>query len=1071
MTSAKPEIDYLQFIEKYPDVGSQDFYETLVRKREFSELALDPSEDIPANRGDLMKHQAYIKRLMSDHTLYSKLILFNDVGTGKTCSVVAAAETLRTPSSGRQKTAIILPGPRNIVAFRNSIAEVCTKGQYLPKLAANETVTKEGMNRRIINLVSRNYEFYTFLTLARTLNATSDEGVIRNWSNRLILIDEAHGIRDNATGKDKEQNRLVYSEFHRMLHLAQNSKIVLMTATPVVDTADEISGLFNLLLDENSQLPTGNGFIQQYMNTEKIGGRKYHSLIEDKKQEIKDMLRSSGILISRVRGIRAQSRLEQGHLDHTAFLPIVTTRMSPHQSRVWAEARKKDKSFMSVSRQASLWVYPDGTFGTKGFKENMRTIDRKDPVTKKIIRKGFPSFKPNTAREIFGKAETTTEIMAAVFKHSSVMGRMLVHILSDSNEVAFVHFEFVKGGAMIFANILQKLGYQKISGNGVVTKPGQRRFAILTGDDTNRTRMTNIFKTISQPANRYGDICQVLIGSEVTSQSFSIFNVRQVHDTSQWNDSTMEQTLGRAFRGIFSHQAFPTQEERYVKIFRHAGVPVNVPADEPLKLGTDVHIYQLVETKERGNRSVIQMMEEAAVDCHNNKRRNRPGFDQDGSKQCNFTDCELTCDGVPDDLDLTDLDEETYMLFYSDKVSQRIQDEVVQLFKRQPVWTFDNLLNHVNMHVGDVSHGQLAQSMLDLSNSPRETMSDFMGRPREIGEFNNWFVMSDAQRCERRTCSLGGSIDTWYDHNMTVTKPMQLSELIDKAKSSNTIRVFQRLISFIGNNQEANSYLPSLSQLESIMRAFNDQMRVGLLQWAISSVEMSNAAPNNMQRKLHEALTKIYSNNIVRHVAGRVILNMSGKKVTKKTHLRCMDISTGEWTDCNSTILNTIEESKSNRHQQLMSNNPFGVYATKLRPDLSIRYFAGEADPMNVKKPGGRTAKTQPWNVWASMLRRLSAVPDNWPIIDTSINIQAADEEQLRQFIFSKVSPSMSATGQRVLMTRSLEGAPVEEIRNVANWFARIPKKKNPNEPINRMTKPAIIPMLTDFLVQRNLVV
>ena len=85
-----------RFLPKYPNISAKndsnllnpyngDFYNTIYNKKEFRELKLEKTEAVPTQPGNLMKHQEIIARYMSSHTPYDGLLLFHEMGTGKTC--------------------------------------------------------------------------------------------------------------------------------------------------------------------------------------------------------------------------------------------------------------------------------------------------------------------------------------------------------------------------------------------------------------------------------------------------------------------------------------------------------------------------------------------------------------------------------------------------------------------------------------------------------------------------------------------------------------------------------------------------------------------------------------------------------------------------------------------------------------------------------------------------------------------------------------------------------------------------------------------------------------------------
>ena len=86
-------------LEKFPEAGlnpyKDNFYESIYRKKEFYDERLEKEEDLPTERGTLMKNQKIIARFLSSHTMYNELILVHKMGTGKTCSAIGAIEQIK----------------------------------------------------------------------------------------------------------------------------------------------------------------------------------------------------------------------------------------------------------------------------------------------------------------------------------------------------------------------------------------------------------------------------------------------------------------------------------------------------------------------------------------------------------------------------------------------------------------------------------------------------------------------------------------------------------------------------------------------------------------------------------------------------------------------------------------------------------------------------------------------------------------------------------------------------------------------------------------------------------------
>ena len=65
--------------------------------------------------------------------------------------------------------------------------------------------------------------------------------------------------------------------------------------------------------------------------------------------------------------------------------------------------------------------------------------------------------------------------------------------------------------------------------------------------------MSKLLKLFNKPNNIYGEYIQVILGSRVISEGFSISHIQKVHiATGHWNYSETDQAIARSFRE-FSH--------------------------------------------------------------------------------------------------------------------------------------------------------------------------------------------------------------------------------------------------------------------------------------------------------------------------------------------------------------------------------------------------------------------------------------------------------------------------------------------------------------------------------------
>jgi len=238
-------MDISDFLPKYPNIqnSSEDvlnpyddpFNDVIVSKKEFSELKLKRFETIQG-RGEKYNHQKIIARFMASMTPYDQLLLFYEMGTGKTCTAISAIEQLRYDKNSNIKGAIILArGPNLLKNFTQELLFTCTDGRYIPE--NYETLTDLERTHRINKITSEFYSFFTFATFAANIANISDRDISSRFSNRIIVLDEVHNIREKDERAARAEDLLVrdplyvYKQIHRFLHNVKESKIILLSGT------------------------------------------------------------------------------------------------------------------------------------------------------------------------------------------------------------------------------------------------------------------------------------------------------------------------------------------------------------------------------------------------------------------------------------------------------------------------------------------------------------------------------------------------------------------------------------------------------------------------------------------------------------------------------------------------------------------------------------------------------------------------------------------------------------------------------------------------------------------------
>jgi hypothetical protein len=343
---------------------------------------------------------------------------------------------------------------------------VCTSGQYLQGL--DKYVRNR--DKRIRKNVKVNYTFDTFEIFSKNLKKISDREKTSTYENSLFIVDEAHNLRMSS---DPDESN-IYREIYGLFKLLKNRKILLLTGTPMKDQPEEIVNLMNLILRDDLTI---DDLKNKEVFKQKISG--YVSYLRAMMSDVDR--KEEGQMI--------------GTLEHFKVYPIV---MDKFQSKIYMSAKKKDdeeRSIFNHSRQASLIVFPDGTYGKNGFEKNL------------VQRSTGYKFASN----IQDKLQTQ------LHKYSAKYADLVKKLQSDysAGRLSFVFSEFVKGSGLVVLSLLLELnGYTRATVDSKFTKK-QKRYVIFTNETSTDSQTRKLISIFNNPKNMNGDHISTILGSRV----------------------------------------------------------------------------------------------------------------------------------------------------------------------------------------------------------------------------------------------------------------------------------------------------------------------------------------------------------------------------------------------------------------------------------------------------------------------------------------------------------------------------------------------------------------------------
>jgi len=271
----------------YPTLDDSNFNIKIASRKEFNDTKYDGEiHDIREYAKklcdadfEIMPHQLFIKNFLSFQTPYNSLLLYHGLGTGKTCSAIGVAEEMRKfmRQVGIKQRIIVVASPNVQNNFRLQLFDerkllkegefwslnTCIGSELLSEVNTTNMrgLTKENIITKIKRTINQYYDFMGYIEFTNYIEKKIDvpestgysekerrkmyiDKIRRVFSNRLIIIDEAHNIRMTDDNKKRKKTTTLLMEVAKN---AENMRLLLLSATPMYNSYKEIIWLTNIL--------------------------------------------------------------------------------------------------------------------------------------------------------------------------------------------------------------------------------------------------------------------------------------------------------------------------------------------------------------------------------------------------------------------------------------------------------------------------------------------------------------------------------------------------------------------------------------------------------------------------------------------------------------------------------------------------------------------------------------------------------------------------------------------------------------------------------------------------------
>lgn len=625
------------YLSVYPKIDN-NFQTNIYNIKEFNQLKLSGRDvpDIKYNNKKYFRYQIFIQRFLSPYTPYESGLAFHEVGSGKTRTAILTAEINRIPF--KQKPLILVSNDLLVNNFVNEISEVNDNfGLDFSGMAGTKKKTvSDRQYTKLQKKVMELYEINTYGSFVNKIRGVSQEDIEKAYSNRVIIIDEAHNLRIVEGKKDTKD---IYDGIKKFFKTVKGCKVLLLTGTPVWDNYKEIPQLMSLIADD---VPTP---------------------VFNKKGEIKNAEEFMASIQGKVSYIRSEQsdiqKIYQGKIvPPMKYIPLYESKISKTQYNSIKQSNANPGTFRKNEIAASVFSYKNNDEYYYG-----------DKLTSKVREKIIKELKKDPSR----------------LKEYSAVFAKIIKSIEQSKGKTFVYIREVQGsGALLFADILQEVfGYEQAQ-LGKLDKP-KKRFIIITSETASGNIAKRLIAESNKSNNARGEYISVIIGSKKISEGITLKNVLEVHVASPyWNMSGIEQVIGRAAR-YRAHSDIMKNEKSKVDVFLHS-------ISYKKKSLPTFEIYYNAEKKDIKTRRTLNLLKRISVDCPLNYERNVPKGGIDNSRDCDYTVCDYGCESFDENkVNITNM---SYNAHFSQNEVEHIENTVAELMKQRDIADYGDILKY-----------------------------------------------------------------------------------------------------------------------------------------------------------------------------------------------------------------------------------------------------------------------------------------------------------------------------------------------------------------------------------------
>lgn len=629
------------------------------KKYKLPEIFRKEGED-PCNvdtKLELRKYQEFIGRYLGGESPYNAMLLWHGLGSGKTATSINLMNIMYNYD----------PRINFIILIKASLRDD-------PWMKDLQVWLGRGEGEKNVEDISK-LSRYATLHFVHYDSPYADRDFmnvmkgIDSSKPTMYIIDEAHNfirnVYSNINSKLGTRAQAIYEYIMKEKKENKNTKIILISATPGINTPFELSLMFNLLRPgifptseseftrtfiTSSNYPILNPLRKNMFERRILGLVSYYvGATPDlyARQELKyvnlemshyqyEVYRVFEKLEAEIQK-KAQRYGKQSQLYHTYtrqacnfVFPVVSSdvngelrprpnkfKISEKVGDILEKGKTKDTIEHDRASREAIYKYMKAIeffiSETEKYFKNIKAADAKTGATidadLEDFKNGFATkYKEKFAR--FYKVRVNkSKLLEEMYKCSPKMTAVVfMSYISPGKVMVYTNYVVMEGIDMF------KVYYRLIGFNDATVAKENMGYCEYHGriDSKDRIKIKNMF---NEKTNIRGKKCKVILLSPSATEGIQLYGILQEHITEPyWTEVRIAQVIGRGVRQC-SHKDLP-MDERVVSIYRYKVTkPKKLDPDDTVRYSTDEYIEDQAKAKANLIESFLNAMKEAAVDC------------------------------------------------------------------------------------------------------------------------------------------------------------------------------------------------------------------------------------------------------------------------------------------------------------------------------------------------------------------------------------------------------------------------------------------------------------------------